>query len=537
MAARRIPAVVALIAVLSLAAARAQKEAETSFATVNLLILPFENLGKDARLDWIGEGLAELSAERISGDGRLVFPREEWLAALERMGLPASGHFSRATMIKVGEEVGADYVVFGLFTSDGKTLTATAHVLQLDPPNLSAPLVESGPLADLAEIQGRLAWRVLNAVDSAVPVSRQAFLETAAVPRLDAFEHYIRGLLAAEEPQRLRLLREAARLAPGWAPPAFALGQAYFEHRDYATAAGWFSRIPATDKRGPEAAFYAGVCYLMRNDATRAETSLRAAVERVAFPEGRNNLGAALARQDAWRDAAAQWQQAQKMDPEEPDYWFNFGLASLQMNEPVAAVRPFREALKRRPDDREARTLLIAALERSGRTTEATAEREASSLAPPSVLPAPRLKPKFAAPLWANRARRNGNSGRRAAHAKLHSSRGDELLKAGKVEEAQREFTEALLIEPQSADAHLGLAEAYHRQGRVEDAIRELRAALWSNEDVRARLALARLLLEQNRSGDARAELRAALKADPDNREARNLLDGIERSSATGARQ
>lgn len=528
MTARRIPAVVALLAfVFLVAAAHAQ----------NLLILPFENLGKDARLDWIGEGLAELSAERIPGDGRLVFPREEWLAALERMGLPASGHFSRATMIKIGEEVDADYIVFGSFTSDGKTLTATARVLQVDPPNLSAPLSESGPLADLAEIQGRLAWRVLNAVDSAVPVSRQAFLEAATVPRLDAFEHYIRGLLVGEESQRLRLLREAARLAPEWAPPAFALGETYLEQRDFASAAGWFSRIPATDKRGAEAAFYAGVCYLMRNDAARAETSLRVAVERVAFPEGRNNLGVALARQDAWRDAAAQWQLAQKLDPEEPDYWFNLGLGALQMNEPAAAIRPLREALKRRPDDREARGLLIAALEKSGRTTEAATEREASSLAPPSVLPAPRLKQKFVTQPWANGTRRNGNSGRRTAHAKLHSSRGDEFLKSGKLEEAQREFTEALLIEPQATEAHLGLAEAYHRLGRVDDAVRELRAALWSKEDVQTRLTLARLLLEQNRSGDARAEVRAALKADPDNREARDLLDAIERSSASGVRK
>jgi len=123
MTGRRIPAAVTLFALFFLVvSAHAQ----------NLLILPFENLGKDARLDWIGEGLAELSAERISGDGRLVFPREEWLSAMEKMGLPASGHFSRATMIKIGEEVDADYIVFGSFTSDGKTLTATARVLQVD---------------------------------------------------------------------------------------------------------------------------------------------------------------------------------------------------------------------------------------------------------------------------------------------------------------------------------------------------------------------------------------------------------------------
>jgi len=275
----------------------------------------------------------------------------------------------------------------------------------------------------------------------------------------------------------------------------------------------------------------------MRGDAARAEAAFRGAVERIALPEARNGLGVALARQDNWRQAAAQWQLAQKLDPEEPEYWFNLGLASLWLNEPAAAVRPLREALKRRPEDTEARALLTAALEKSGHVAEAAAERETSSLSAPTALPAARLKSKLTTPVWANGARRNGGPSRRAAHAELHVARGEEFLKAGQADEARREFSEALLIEPQMTEAHRGLAEAYHRLGRVEDAIRELRAALWTRDDARVRLSLARLFLEQKRSGEARAELRAALKADPANREAREMLDAIERSSASGVRK
>jgi tetratricopeptide (TPR) repeat protein len=502
----------------------------------SFLVLPFENVGKDARSDWIGEGLAELSASRIAGDGRLVFPREEWHGSIEKLGLSSSARFSRATMIKIAEEVDADYVVFGSFTSDGKKLTATARILQIDPPGLSAALVESGPLEELLVIHSRLAWRVLKSVDSALPEGQRSRIETSDIPRLDAFEQYVRGLTASDESQRLRFLRESSRLAPEWTAPAFALGQTYMERRDCASALGWFARVPLSGRNGPEAAFYTGVCHLQRNDPARAETAFTTLLQRVAVAEGFHNLGVALARQDRWREAAAQWQQAQKLDPDEPDYWFHLGLAAMKNNEPGAAVRPLREALRRRPQDDDAGALLITALERSGRTAEAAAEREASSRSGLTLLPAPRMKSKLSAPILAEGVRRAPAAGHRATHARLHALRGDAALKAGRLDEAEREFSEAVMIDPLVAEAHAGLAQVYHRRGRTEDAVREYRAALWGKDDAALRVSLARLFLEQKRPADARTELRAALKLDPANREARDLLESIERATTGGRR-
>ena len=111
---------------------------------VTLLVFPFEDASRTGRLAWLGEGLAELTIERLSGQAPFVYPREERLAALDRLGLPASTHFSRATMLKIAEEIDADYVIFGRFASDGTSLTLTAQVLRVDPPHLSAAISESG---------------------------------------------------------------------------------------------------------------------------------------------------------------------------------------------------------------------------------------------------------------------------------------------------------------------------------------------------------------------------------------------------------
>ncbi len=73
-------------------------------------------------MDWLGEGLSELAIERLDGHGLTVFTREERLDALEKLGLPAYAHFSRATMLKIAAEIDADYVIFGEYSADGSHL-------------------------------------------------------------------------------------------------------------------------------------------------------------------------------------------------------------------------------------------------------------------------------------------------------------------------------------------------------------------------------------------------------------------------------
>ncbi|MGC1188422.1 MAG: hypothetical protein WA871_13630, partial [Candidatus Acidiferrales bacterium] len=118
-------------------------------AVHTILVFPFENQSRMASLEWLSEGLAELTVDRLDGGSRFVFSREDRLDALERMGLPSTAQFSVATMIAIAREVGADDVVFGAYTSDGKTITVTARALRLDPPELSGALTASGALANL----------------------------------------------------------------------------------------------------------------------------------------------------------------------------------------------------------------------------------------------------------------------------------------------------------------------------------------------------------------------------------------------------
>src|SRR6266446_459252 len=87
------------------------------------LVFPFENAGASPRLDWLGEGLEELTIQYLSDSHYQVYSHAGRAGELERYGLPVSAKLSRATMLRIAQDLDADYVIFGSFTSDGTSLS------------------------------------------------------------------------------------------------------------------------------------------------------------------------------------------------------------------------------------------------------------------------------------------------------------------------------------------------------------------------------------------------------------------------------
>src|SRR5450755_3641983 len=161
------------------------------------LVFPFENAGASPRLDWLSEGLEELTIQYLSAAGEEVYSHAGRAGELERYGLPSSAKLSRATMLRIAQDLDADYVIFGSFASDGTSLSVDARLLRVDPPALLTPVRESGPLASLMELHSSVVWHLLSANFSTYPFALQDFAKLQRPLRLDAFEHYVRGLLAS----------------------------------------------------------------------------------------------------------------------------------------------------------------------------------------------------------------------------------------------------------------------------------------------------------------------------------------------------
>lgn len=536
------------------------------------LVFPFENAGASPRLDWLGEGLEELTIQALSAGGQQVYSHAGRTAEMERNGLPFSAKLSRASMLRVAQDLDADFVVFGSFTSDGKTLTIDSRVLRADPLGLLPSVRETGSLDSVIEMQSRVAWRLLSGTDKSYRATLAEFSKAQRPLRLDAFEHYIRGLLANEDEPRLRELREASRLEPSWPDPYFALAETYFTRNDCATALSFLAHVPPAHDRYVEALFSTGVCRLQMNQPERAEevfTSLEAALSGAAkneaqagtsgteVPEILNNLAVARARQGKTAAALADLRRATDLDPDEDDYPFNLGLLAQQTGDFAAASAAFREASERKPDNPEDRAMLVQSLEKVGKKVEADQERESAKEAlGPNALQSVRVDAKPDASFRLARIRAEldtaalrleiaasvsaANSTAASGSADTSASRirrGRQELAAGRLDSAEKEFRGVLRDEPANAAAHRGLAEVNHRRGKLDDAVKELQASLVARDSAQVRTMLARIYLEQKKTDLARTEVQRALQLAPNYPEAKQLLEHLQSSKPNGGAQ
>jgi tetratricopeptide (TPR) repeat protein/TolB-like protein len=520
------------------------------------LVFPFQNSGPSSRLDWLSEGLEELTIQGLSSAGEQVYSHSWRLGELERYGIPTTAKLSRATMLHVAQDLDADFVVFGSFNYDGKNLTVDGRLLRVNPAALLQPLHESGPLETVMDLHTRLMWRMLSENDHAYPLSLTEFSQMHKAVRLDAFEHYIRGLIANDDDTRLRELREAVRLEPEWVEPNYALGEAYFTRKDCAAALPWYAKVPKTHDRYLEALFSMGVCRLSMNQPDQAEeafatlqTLLRSSsTPGVDFPEVLNNLAMAKARQNKFPAAQEDLRRASALDPDEDDYPFNLGLIAIRQGDFNGAAALFREASHREPDIPEDRSLLVAALEKAGKQDEADQERNAAlETFGPSGVTTTHLDSKsdslthfervtteidpetlrFEMESVEARAATGGPQEARDTPA-THLRRARQELSGGQLEAAEREYHVTLASDKGNAAAHLGLGEIARRQGKLDDAVKEFLLSLETRDSAVVRTTLARVYLEQKKPALARAEVERALKLAPNYAEAKQLLEHLQ---------
>ena len=524
------------------------------------VVLPFDNASASPQLEWLSEGLEELTIQRLSAAGEQVYSHAGRVAELERYGLPHTSKFSRATMLRLAEDLEADFVVFGRFAANGPSLTIELRVLRVNPAALHAALRETGPLDSLMELHTRLLWRLLSANNPNYRQTLAEFTKRQRPLRLDAFEHYARALLAGEDEAKLRELHEAARLEPDWPDPDYALGEAYYARRDYNSALAWFFKVPKTNDRYAEALFFSGVCRLQMNQPDRAEemfTSLQETLRKkmvlgADLPEILNDLAVARARQGKTAVAQTDLRRAAELEPGEDDYPFNLGVLALQANEAAAAAEYFREAAEREPDNAEDRALLILSLEKAGKGPEADQEREAANEAfGPGGLPVIHLDAKNESVSRLNRIKTEfdvtalraeidpGDSPPSTAASAAssdtpaaHLRRGRQELSAGHADAAEKEFRAVLAVDPGNAAAHRGLGEIDRRQGKMDDAVKELQASLAARDSAEVRTVLAKIYLEQKKPDLARTEVEKALKLAPNYAEAKQLLERLQNSKA-----
>ncbi len=535
-----------VVLALGTADSRAQGPPAQPSPAARILVVPFENTQREARLTWLGEASAMLLAEELNARGLSAITRDERVSAFEQLHLPVAASLSHATVIKVGQLVGASQVIAGSFRLKGDELTVEAHSIRMDVGRLQPQVSEHAPLKDFFAIYQRIAQRLAMGAARIGPAS--------APPPPGAFENYIKGLLAESAATQAAFLETAVEDFPAFDQARLALWDVRYEQGDHAAALAAVKPVAAGSPFAARAQLRAGISQLESKEYAAASATFSRLVDPKVLqtttpPPAHlapvlNNLGIVQLRRGAAADPGSATYfltRATDADPEAADYQFNLGYAYLLDRNHKAALYWLREAVRRDVTDADAHYLLALALQAEGSGVEAAREKDlARQLSSryeeaerdgrdrqdaPSGLE--RLRTDLDPPQTVRPTQAISNSAQRGQRelATFHLDRGRQLFEQEQDRESLLELKRAIYLSPYEADAHLLSGRIHLRAGRPSDAVEALKISIWSQDAAPAHVVLAQAYLSMKDTAAARTELQKALKLDPASSEARRLLD------------
>jgi Flp pilus assembly protein TadD len=515
-------------------------QAPSAESASRVLVMPFVAATERPPGEWLGEGAAVMLTDVFLALGLPAMERDERMQALELLRVPSRFPLSYASVMRVGQSVGASQVVVGTYELERNRLTVRARTILLDSGIIQPEIVEEGPVESLFAIYGRVAVRLMPGAE----VSRDT--PGALHPPILAFEQFVKGVLAEAPDAQLALLREALRVHPSFDAARVALWSVHASLGDHDAALTVVQGTAAGDTPSRRARFLASVSMVQLEryaDAYDVLVQLNAESPDATLL---NNLGVVQLRRadpSGGGRAVSYFGEAARLDG--VDSFFNLGYAYWLDGDPEPAVYWLREAVRRDPGDDAAHYVLGVALDRLGRTPEAERERELArrlsstyeewergapgASAVLSGLERLRLDLGLPSALRIENVIEAVSQHDREQLALFHRDAGRVAFENERDAAAVAELRRAVYLAPYDHEAHLLLGRVYLRSGRLSDALRSLTISIWSTDTVAARLMLARAYAEAGSPGRARAELETVLEREPTNVQAREILGQLAR--------
>jgi protein O-GlcNAc transferase len=324
-----------------------------------------------------------------------------------------------------------------------------------------------------------------------------------------------------DDQQAIQFLQHANTLMPQSADAAYQLGLALQRSNRMSEAIPLFQSAAAADPDNPEILANLGMALCQQQKATQAIPLLQRAIQLAPNePVDHQNLAAAYIQLSQFDDAVSELRTALKLSPDSPQLHYNLGLALKMQDNNAAAIpelqtaerldpalseppyvlgilhmqagqyadaaRELSTSLKLQPENGDGWATLGSVYNHLDQLDQATAalgqaiQRLPQQPDPHLTLAAVLAKQNKPEEAKAERAKAaelmRANMNRQRAEVAAHS--GASLLQNGKLPEAIVEFQNAISFDPSYPEAHLGLADAFDRQGKTADAAAERQKAV-----------------------------------------------------------
>ena len=506
-------------------------------APARILVMPFDNVTRETSIFWLGEASAVLLADNLNAIGASAIARDERREAFERLQVPSNAALTDATVIRIGQLVGAAEVITGSVRLESDTLIVHARGIALESGRISHDIVDRGPASEMFATFDRIARQFASPARASTSGDRR-------VPPLAAFENYIKGLLAETPTIAVNYLNAALSAQPTFDRARLALWDVYAEQGDHPRALAAVTQVPAGSEWSRRASFLAGLSYLNLKKYDEAFLAFKSVADGQPSASALNNIGIVQIRRGATPQTgqpAYYFNKAVEVDSNDPDYFFNLGYSFWLAKDYQASIYWLKEAVRRNPADGDAHFVLGAALAVGGSPVEAARERELARRLSSTYEQWEKRPAAEAVPKGLERVKGGvelPHQGVEAAFAtneqrdqrelaRFYLDRGRRLYQMESDREAIAELNRAIFLSPYEAEAHLLVGRIHLRNNRVHEAIDAFKISLWSSETVPAHLALGDAYLQMKDVDAARVEAERALTLEPASPEAKQLLSRV----------
>jgi serine/threonine protein kinase len=192
-----------------------------------LAVLDFQNISDDRAADWLGTGLAETLTTDLKRLNLVkVISRERVQETTRRHSLSGVGH----SLIELGEELGARWLVLGSYQRAGERLRILPRVVEVATGEEATAGKIDGSWEDVFALQDRVVAEVMARLQVKIDSSAMERIAPPETLHLEAYEQYAQGRqqfhrFGKESLEHARQhLERAVELDPGYALAHAALG-------------------------------------------------------------------------------------------------------------------------------------------------------------------------------------------------------------------------------------------------------------------------------------------------------------------------
>ncbi len=298
----------------------------------SVAVLRFNNITRNPEDDWLGVGIAEtVTADLKNIEGMTVIGRELIYEVLRRWSAENQTEFDEKFATRVGQEVGARWIIGGGYQRRGEMLRITARFVEVATGEVVKTVKIDGKMGEVFELQDKIVDELSRDLELSLRSGEHQIIRQRETDVIEAYEALNKArieLYAGSHEglnEGIRLLEHAIDLDPNYAEAYAGLGYAMTLKGQFLTMPALFERAvehlqKAIELRPMLAEAYSalGMAFIAMDRVDDAIGALRRAL---AFAPNDTFVRAALGRvyfigKGLFREAAAEYERALNNDRE-----------------------------------------------------------------------------------------------------------------------------------------------------------------------------------------------------------------------------